>query len=218
MATANVCTSRYYGSRYYGGWGYFDGVLRLQIEVETGSVDFLVSRYGRLLCGVVGLLVMGLVLYNLEYYPRTWFDEGWHLQVARHLARTGEYRFGPAIGPTVFYPVAWAFRLFGIGLLGLIFRRDLVVKLLALGLVNGSVILCLVSLNAQPDGVAPIVRSPGSAPYVDPLPQALVLSAIVINFAVLALALVFVMLLVERYHTTDSQRIEHEITREEEER
>jgi multicomponent Na+:H+ antiporter subunit C len=114
--------------------------------------------------------------------------------------------------------VTIAIVLFAIGLLGLIFRRDLVVKLLALGLVNGSVILCLVSLNAQPDGVAPIVRSPGSAPYVDPLPQALVLSAIVINFAVLALALVFVMLLVERYHTTDSQRIEHEITREEEER
>ncbi len=105
--------------------------------------------------------------------------------------------------------------LFGIGLLALILRRDLVVKLLALGLVNGSAILCLVSLNAPTGGVPPIVRGPGSAPYVDPLPQALVLSAIVINFAILALALVFVMLLVERYHTTDSQRVEHEIKVEE---
>ncbi|MCK4245980.1 NADH-quinone oxidoreductase subunit K, partial [Candidatus Bipolaricaulota bacterium] len=52
--------------------------------------------------------------------------------------------------------------------------------------------------------------------YVNPLPQALVLSAIVINFAILALALVFVMLLVEHYHSTDSQRIEHEIKRERE--
>jgi len=111
--------------------------------------------------------------------------------------------------------VTIAIVLFGIGLLGLILRRDLVIKLLSLGLVNGSVILCLVSLNAQPDGVPPIVRGPGGAPYVDPLPQALVLSAIVINFAILALALVFVMLLVERYHTTDSQRIEHEIEEEE---
>lgn len=111
--------------------------------------------------------------------------------------------------------VSVAVVLFGIGLLGLILRRDLVIKLLALGLVNGSVVLCLVSLGYRTDGVAPIVRGPGVAPYVDPLPQALVLAAIVINFAILALALVFVMLLVERYHSTDSKRIEHEVEREE---
>jgi 4-amino-4-deoxy-L-arabinose transferase-like glycosyltransferase len=58
-----------------------------------------------------------LVFYNLEFYPRTWFDEGWHLQMARYLALTGRYRFGPAVGPTVFYPIAWVFRLFGVGLL-----------------------------------------------------------------------------------------------------
>ena len=45
----------------------------------------------------------------------------------------------------------------------------------------------------------------------------MVLSAIAINFAILSLALVFVMRLVERYHTTDSRRIEHE-TRSEEDR
>ncbi len=113
--------------------------------------------------------------------------------------------------------VTIAIILFGIGLLGLIFRRDLVIKLLSLGLVNGSVILCLVAINAQPGGIAPIVRGPVVALYVDPLPQALVLSAIVINFAVLALARVFVLLLAEHYHTTDLQRIEHEILREKEE-
>ena len=104
--------------------------------------------------------------------------------------------------------------LFGIGLLGLILRRDLVVKLLALGLVNSSVILCLVSLGARPNGAPPILTTPAGSAIVDPLPQAIVLSAIVINFAILALALVFVMLLVERYHTTDSYRIDRE-TKEE---
>ena len=105
--------------------------------------------------------------------------------------------------------------LFGIGVLGMILRRDLIIKLLALGLLNGSTILCLVSLGASRETVAPIVRPNGAALYVDPLPQALVLSAIVINFAILALALVFVMLLVERYHTTDSLHIEHEVKGEE---
>ena len=106
--------------------------------------------------------------------------------------------------------------LFGIGLLGMIFRRDLIIKLLSLGLINGSVMLCLVSLGSRSNGIAPIIRGPGNTNYVNPLPQALVLSAIVINFAILALALVFVMLLVEHYHSTDSQRIEHEIKRERE--
>jgi multicomponent Na+:H+ antiporter subunit C len=106
--------------------------------------------------------------------------------------------------------------LFGIGLLGLIIRRDLVIKLLALGLVDSSVTLALVSLDARQDALTPIWQGAGLA-YVDPLPHALVLAAIVINFALLALALVFVMLLVERYHTTDSHRIAHEIGRETEE-
>jgi multicomponent Na+:H+ antiporter subunit C len=106
--------------------------------------------------------------------------------------------------------------LFGVGLLGLVFRRDLVVKLLALGLVNSATILCLVSLGATTHGAPPILTGPATAAIVDPLPQAIVLSAIVINFAILSLALVFVMLLVERYHTTDSHRIERETDAEEE--
>ena len=115
---------------------------------------------------------------------------------------------GPINGVTI------AIVLFGIGLFALIVRRDLVIKLLALGLIDSSSFLFLVSLNAKSDGLAPIVRPGPAVNYVDPLPQALVISAIVINFALLALALVFVMLLVERYHTTDSQRIAHEVERE----
>ena len=59
--------------------------------------------------------------------------------------------------------VTIAIVLFGISLLGLILRRDLVIKLLALGLLNGSTILFLVSLNATPSGVPPIVRGPAIA-------------------------------------------------------
>jgi multicomponent Na+:H+ antiporter subunit C len=104
--------------------------------------------------------------------------------------------------------------LFGVGVLGLILRRDLVIKLLSLGLVNSSSVLFLISLNAKDEAVAPIMYGP-KANYVDPLPQALVISAIVINFALLALALVFTMLLVERYHTTDSVRIARQVEEEE---
>jgi 4-amino-4-deoxy-L-arabinose transferase-like glycosyltransferase len=62
-------------------------------------------------------VVLFLALYNLEYYPPTWFDEGVHLNVAKKLALEGKYWFGPAVGPTVFVPVAAAFRVAGVGLL-----------------------------------------------------------------------------------------------------
>lgn len=63
------------------------------------------------------VIVLFLASYNLEYFPPTWYDEGVHLLVAKKLALEGEYRFGPALGPTVFFPVAAAFRLAGVGLL-----------------------------------------------------------------------------------------------------
>jgi multicomponent Na+:H+ antiporter subunit C len=107
-----------------------------------------------------------------------------------------------------------AFVLLGMGILALVLRRDLVIKLLSLGLVNSAIILFLVSIGDRTGGKAPIQLPGETARLVDPLPQALVLSAIVVNFAILALALVFVMVLVERYHTTDSERIEQEVERE----
>lgn len=71
-----------------------------------------------------------LALYNLEYYPRTWFDEGSHLQVPKMLVLYGQYAdyssegfrhdgpsTGAAAGPTVLLPIALAFKVFGIGLL-----------------------------------------------------------------------------------------------------
>ncbi|MBU1049040.1 cation:proton antiporter subunit C [Candidatus Bipolaricaulota bacterium] len=109
---------------------------------------------------------------------------------------------------------AVSFVLLGLGLVALVLRRDLVMKLLALGLINSSAILFLLSVGDRPGGSAPIQLPGETLIMVDPLPQALVLSAIVVNFAILALALVFVMILVERYHTTDSSRIEEELAHE----
>jgi multicomponent Na+:H+ antiporter subunit C len=112
--------------------------------------------------------------------------------------------------------VTVAILLFAIGIVAITLRRDLIIKLLALGLLNASTILLLISVRSTPSDRAPILPIEGASTLADPLPQALVLSAIVINFAILALSLVFVMLLVERYHTTDSARIERDVLDEEE--
>jgi len=104
-----------------------------------------------------------------------------------------------------------------IGLVAIATRRDLVIKLLALGLANSGSILCLVGTGDRPDARVPICVVCRDVVYADPLPQALVLSAIVINFAILALALVFVIRLVEQYHSTDARHIEALVRRERDE-
>ncbi len=101
-----------------------------------------------------------------------------------------------------------------LGLVTIALRRDLVIKLLALGLANAGSILCLVAVGDRPEARIPICTVCRDVMYADPLPQALVLSAIVINFAILALALVFVMRLVEQYHSTDARYIEERVQRD----
>ncbi len=73
-------------------------------------------------------LTLFLVFYNLTEWPLTWYDEGSHLHVPKTLVRHGVYadyssegfrHYGPTIGvgPTMMLPIAWAFQLFGVGLL-----------------------------------------------------------------------------------------------------
>lgn len=103
-----------------------------------------------------------------------------------------------------------------IGVIGLILKRNLLMKLLSLNIVNTATILFFVLIVYNPGDRAPIDPTPG-VQYADPLPQALVLTSIVINFGVLALSLLFTMVLVKRYHTLDLIKIEDFVRREFEE-
>ncbi|MFN3346550.1 MAG: NADH-quinone oxidoreductase subunit K [Candidatus Bipolaricaulaceae bacterium] len=94
-----------------------------------------------------------------------------------------------------------------LGLWVMAVRRNLVWKLLGLNVASGGSILFLVALSHQAGARPPIVGL-GPGPAADALPQALVLTAIVIHFATLALALALVILLTEHRHTQDSRRLE----------
>ena len=94
-----------------------------------------------------------------------------------------------------------------VGLGGMVLKKNLLMKLLNLNIVNTAVILFFVLKVHEVGDRAPIgLQSP--AQYADPLPQALVLTSIVINFGVLALSLLFTMVLVKSYHTLDIEKIE----------
>jgi len=103
-----------------------------------------------------------------------------------------------------------------VGVVGLILKRNLLMKLLSLNIVNTATILFFVLIVYRPGDRAPIGPVTASQ-FADPLPQALVLTSIVINFGVLALSLLFTMVLVKRYHTLDLRKIEGFVKREYEE-
>jgi hypothetical protein len=73
------------------------------------------------------LVVAVLAGYNLEVYPRTWYDEGLNLVAAKILAQSGRYgletadgfsafSIGLSTGPTVIVPIALVFKGFGVSL------------------------------------------------------------------------------------------------------
>ncbi|MDR2703773.1 MAG: cation:proton antiporter subunit C [Cellulomonadaceae bacterium] len=92
--------------------------------------------------------------------------------------------------------------LFFIGLLGVIIRRNIMMTVLAVGIMNIAVVLFFVTLNAAPNYVPPMVGTEivGTA---DPVPQALMITSVVIGVSVQAVLLVLVMNLFRQYGTLD---------------
>lgn len=99
-----------------------------------------------------------------------------------------------------------------IGLAAMVLQRDLIRILLGLTLLEAGVNLFLVATGYRPGAVAPILSGPGpAAPMVDPVPQALILTAIVIGVGVLALALGLVIRVQHVYGTLDTGELARRI-------
>lgn len=100
------------------------------------------------------------------------------------------------------------FILFLVGLYGLITRRNLIKIVISLSIMEFSVFLFLVLIGYIDAGVAPIVDlSLSNQVYVDPLPQAMVLTAIVIGLATTAMLLAIAIRLYRKYKTFDIREI-----------
>lgn len=100
------------------------------------------------------------------------------------------------------------FLLLLIGLYCIVTKKNLLKIIIGLVIVEYAVNLFLVLLGYKTGGHAPIINP--AAPdwiYVDPLPQALVLTAIVIGLAVLALVVAIALRIYERYGTFDITEI-----------
>lgn len=97
--------------------------------------------------------------------------------------------------------------LFLLGVWGLVRKHDLIRKVIALNLASGALLILFVWLGSLSGSAAPIlVRR--LAEVVDPLPQALMLTAIVIGICLTALALLLAVRIHRSYGTLDIRRIE----------
>ncbi len=97
-----------------------------------------------------------------------------------------------------------------IGLYAVLLKKHLVKIVIGLSIIDAGVHLLFVAVGYIQNGTAPIF-SPGyeqaANRMVDPVPQALVLTAIVIGFAVTALALSLVIRLYKHHHTANIDQI-----------
>lgn len=101
--------------------------------------------------------------------------------------------------------------LFFIGLFGLIARRQIIKTIISIGIMEGAVILYFLSIGHWQDQVPPIGDVPASR-MADPLPQALMITAIVIGVALTAAILTLYISLHHQTGTTDwvKARLLHE--------
>ena len=87
------------------------------------------------------------------------------------------------------------FALFAVGLSGMLIKKNLFKIFLSLSIAETGLFLFFIGSHFEPGKIAPIAAdgiAAMGARMVDPVPQAMILTTIVIAFAVLALALTFV--------------------------
>ena len=100
------------------------------------------------------------------------------------------------------------FVLFLVGLYGVIVKRDLVKIILALGIMGYAANLFLVLIGYRNDSIYPILsQGKKVVQMVDPLPQALVLTSIVIELGTTAMLVALAIRLFGKYKTFDITKI-----------
>jgi multicomponent Na+:H+ antiporter subunit C len=99
-----------------------------------------------------------------------------------------------------------------LGFFGIILKKNLVMKIISMDVMSTGVIAYYIVIAARDGVFTPIVAEGTSQPYADPVPQAVILTAIVIGFSIQALMLVGAMKLSRDNPTLESNEIERNQT------
>ncbi len=109
--------------------------------------------------------------------------------------------------------------LFAIGFTMLVFSKNIMKKILGLNIVDTGVYLFLASMGYIEGKLTPIVPSTGpvdALDYINPIPQGLVLTGIVVSVSFSALMLALTVRLYKKYRTLNLDKI-YEMCRKEDE-
>ncbi len=104
-----------------------------------------------------------------------------------------------------------------IGLYTMMAKRNLIKKFIGLNIIETAIFLFYISLGDVTGGIAPIFqkesRDFGEAAilYANPLPSAMMLTAIVVALCMTALALGFAVLIYRQYGTLDARKLMEEL-------
>lgn len=94
------------------------------------------------------------------------------------------------------------------GFFGIILKQNLVMKIIAMDVMSTGVIAYYVLIASREGLFTPILSEVPKGNYADPVPQAVILTAIVIGFSIQALMLVGVMKLARDNPTLETHEIE----------
>lgn len=97
--------------------------------------------------------------------------------------------------------------IFIVGIWGLIAKDNLIKKIIGLNILNGAIVIFFVYIGSFQGTTAPIMEK-GIKDVVDPIPQALMLTTIVVGISLTALALALVLKLYQKYKTLSVSQIE----------
>jgi len=94
------------------------------------------------------------------------------------------------------------------GFYAVIAKRNLVKKLIGLSLFQAAVFLLYITMGKVEGGTAPIFSADGATVFSNPLPQVLILTAIVVGISTTELGLAVAVRIREAYGTIEEDKIQ----------
>lgn len=98
-----------------------------------------------------------------------------------------------------------------VGTYALLIKENLIKKIIGLAVFTNGIHLLLITIGYRVPGIAPIIQDINFYQFaqvaVDPLPQAMVLTSIVISFSITAVALSLVIMAYRSFRTVNSRKI-----------
>jgi len=93
--------------------------------------------------------------------------------------------------------------LFFIGVAGLVIRKNMMISVISVGIMDTAIILFFISITTSAGRMAPMIAQDYTDAVVDPVGHALVLTSIVIGVSIMAIILIMILNLYREYGTLD---------------